>query len=149
MTDYEKFENECKKIREENKELLSIFTTYLEESGISSKTIRKHISNVDLYINDFLLYYEPITASDGIPLINQFLGDFYIHKCMWSTPNNIKTTSTSIKKFYKCMLENNKIEKIDYKWLCTEIKENMDEWQSDCADFNEPFDDDDSFDEFF
>jgi len=67
---------------------------------------------------------------------------------MWSTLNNIRTTSTIIKKYYKCMLENNIIDKVDYKWLCTEIKENIKEWQCDCADFNAPSYDD-SYDEFF
>ena len=44
---------------------------------------------------------------------------------MWSTPGNIKTTAASIKKFYKSMFEHGYIEKADYNFLCSEIKENM------------------------
>ncbi len=35
--------------------------------------------------------------------INDFLGEFFIRKCMWSTPGTIKRTAASIKKFYKFM----------------------------------------------
>ena len=49
---------------------------------------------------------------EGISMLDEYLGNFFIRKCMWSTPANIKTNATSIKKFYKCMLEHGKIEKV-------------------------------------
>lgn len=58
-------------------------------------------------------------------MINGFLGIF-LRKCMWSTPGNIKTTATSIKKFYKSMLDHEKIKKEDYGHLCSEIRNCMD-----------------------
>ena len=57
--------------------------------------------------------------------INMFLGCFFIHKCMWSTPGTIKSTAASIKKFYKCMNEHGYVSKVEYNYFCTVIKENM------------------------
>ncbi|HDL08780.1 MAG TPA: recombinase, partial [Desulfobacteraceae bacterium] len=49
MMDYEKYEEECKRIRKENKKLISGFGTWLSAKGLSQKTIDKHTSNVDFY----------------------------------------------------------------------------------------------------
>ena len=57
---------------------------------------------------------------------------------MWSTPGSIKSTATSIKKFYKCMLDYKKIEKDQYQLLCETIKENMEQWRFDCELYNDP-----------
>ena len=76
--------------------------------------------------------------NEGVGMTDMFLGDFFIRKCMWSTPSTIESTAVSIKKFYKCMMDHGKIEKRDYDFLCSEIKENMERWQEDCALFNDP-----------
>lgn len=57
---------------------------------------------------------------------------------MWSTPGSIKSTATSIKKFYKCMLDHKKIEKDQYQLLCETIKENMGQRQFGCELYNDP-----------
>ena len=63
--DYEKYENECKRIRKENKKLISDFGNWLAAKNPSSKTIKKHTSNVDFYVNEFLLYEDAVEAKDG------------------------------------------------------------------------------------
>ena len=75
---------------------------------------------------------------DGTLYLDFFLGDFFIRKCMWSTPGNIKTNAASIKKFYKCMLDNQKIDKSSYDYLCNDIKENLSTWQINCEIYNDP-----------
>ena len=137
VEDYEGYEQKCEEIRRINLELLKIFEHDLEDAGLKEKTISSHLSNVDFYINDFLLYSDALSMEHGIYEIGMFLGDFFIRKCMWSTPGTIKSTAASIKKFYKSMMDHGKIEKGDYAFLCQTIKEEMDEWQSDCARFND------------
>ena len=138
MFDYEEYERECDKIRQTNEELLALFEEELQDSGLSAKTVRRHLSNADFYINEYLLREEPRPMEDGITELDMFLGFFFIRKCMWSTPGTIKSTATSIKKFYKCMLNHGKISKDDYAYLCDDIKENMEQWQTDCAVYNDP-----------
>ena len=138
MFNYEQYEKECNRIREENEEYLSLFEADLKKSGLSSKTINRHLSNVYFYINEYILREEPRPMSDGTDMLDMFLGYFFIRKCMWSTPGTIKSTAASIKKFYKCMVDNGKVDVSDYEYLCSEIKENMEQWQTDCAVFNDP-----------
>ena len=138
MFDYENYEKECEEIRASNSELLDMFKNDLELAGLSAKTIRSHISNVDFYINEYLLREDAHPMEDGVGMVDSFLGYFFIRKCMWSTPSTIKSTAASIKKFYKCMLDHEKIKKVEFDYLRSEIKENMEQWQADCAMYNDP-----------
>lgn len=123
--------------RKENNKLLDIFEEELRCAGLKQNTIKRHIINVDFYINTFLLREEPLEIKSGCGImLEDFLGYFFIRKCMWSTPATIKTTAASIKKFYKCMLANGYIGKAEYEELCNTIKENMEEWQEDCERYN-------------
>ena len=136
MNTYEIYEKKCEEIRRINAELLGMFEKDL--SSLSPKTIKKHLYNVDFYINEYLLHYDAQTMEHGIEMIDDFLGYFFIRKCVWSTPSTIKSTAASIKKFYKCMMEHGKIPKEDYEKLCIEIRLGMEEWRDDCAIYNDP-----------
>lgn len=133
---YEEYEEKCKIIREENGRLLELFEESLQ--SLKPQTIKRHLSNVDLYINDYLLYEDALSFEEGTWKIDDFLGYFFIRKCMWSTPGTIKSTAASIKKFYKCMLDHEMIQKADFEYLSETIKERMPEWQADCASYNDP-----------
>lgn len=136
--DYDEYLDKCESIRETNNQLLNLFADDLSKSGLTAKTINRHISNADFYINEYLLREDALTMESGTAMLDRFLGDFFIRKCMWSTPGNIKTTAASIKKFYKCMLDHNKISKDDYDFLSSEIKDSMKIWQKDCEMYNDP-----------
>ncbi|MDD4781742.1 MAG: recombinase [Tissierellia bacterium] len=134
---YEEYEELYKLQQKKNEEYLTIFERDLMKSGLAQKTIKKHLNNVYFYINTFLLKEEPLDMEDGCGYkIDDFLGDFFIRKCMWSTPGSIKTTASSIKKFYKSMNEHGYISNDEYKNLCDIIKNNMEIWQLDCDTFN-------------
>ena len=133
---WEEYEKKCEKIRKDNKRYLEIFTENLK--GLSPKTIRAHLNNVDFYINEYLLREDALSMEQGVSHIDNYLGNFFIRKCMWSTPATIKSTAASIKKFYKCMMEHGFIKDEHYVDLCAVIKENMEFWQADCAAYNDP-----------
>ena len=140
--DYEEYEFLCEKERSKNCKYLNVFKKGLEDSGLTYKTVRQHMDNVDFYVNEFLLREEPLPMEKGCgSMISMFLGYFFIRKCMWSTPGTIKNTAASIKKFYKSMLVHDYIKKTDYEDLCLIIKEEMREWQEDCRKYNEDLDD--------
>ena len=75
---------------------------------------------------------------ESVTMLGDFLGDFFIRKCKWSTPATVKTTATSLKKFYKSMADHGKIEKKGYDYVCRDIKESMAYWQECCAEYNNP-----------
>lgn len=136
--DDEDYEGLCENLLQENETFLNLFETDLFKSGLSEKTVYRHLRNVDFYINTFLLREGPFPMTDGPFHLGSFLGDFFIRKCMWSTPGNIKSTATSLKKFYKCMLDHKKIDKSTYDFLCCDIKDNLITWQTDCEIYNDP-----------
>lgn len=94
--DYEEYEKQCKEIRAENDNLLKIFEEDLKSKGLSEQTIGRHISNVDFYINEYLLREDARTMEEGVAAIDTFLGYFFIRKCMWSTPGTIKSTAATL-----------------------------------------------------
>ena len=134
---YDDYCKACDEIIEKNSEYLEIFEQDLSASGLKDKTIKRHLSNVSLYIDIFLLREEPLTMDHGTVMIDFFLGDYFIRKCMWSTPGSIKRTAASIKKFYKCMMEHEIVKKSDYEYLCHEIKNGIETWQKNCEIYNE------------
>lgn len=138
MLNLEEYEKKCDEIRQLNDEYLLLFKKDLEFSGLAPRTIQRHISNVDFFINTYLLRETPQTMDKGIYDVDIFLGLFFIRKCGWSTPGTIRSTATSIKKFYKCMVDHGKVKDSAYKFLCSEIKENIKQWQDDCAMYNDP-----------
>jgi hypothetical protein len=57
---------------------------------------------------------------------------------MWSTPGKIKSTATSIKKFYRSMMQRGNINESNYRHLIETIRDNMDCWLEDCESYNDP-----------
>ena len=116
------------KIRGVNEVLLDGFHTWLMDQGLTEKTIRTHSSNIDFFINDYLAHYDFVEAREGIDRVSEFLGDWFIRKAMWSTKTTILSNITSIKKFYRYLLEIGEIEKEDFNRLKNIIKEEKDIW---------------------
>ena len=86
------------------------------------------LNNVDLYIDDYLNYYDITKVEDGTSSVHSFLDGWFIEKCLWASKNSLKETASSIKKFYQYMSENNYVSEKDYKDMCSFIKENMEEF---------------------
>ncbi len=128
MDDYEKYEEDCKEIRESNARLLKEFGSWLILSELSEKTIKNHISNIDFYINEYLLYEEAIEVVNGINKVSMFLGYWFIKKVMWASKASIKSNAASLKKFYTFVNEKGLIDKEDLNGLMKMIKEEMPEW---------------------
>ncbi|MDD4729792.1 MAG: recombinase [Candidatus Neomarinimicrobiota bacterium] len=137
---YEEYEQKCDEIRMRNAAYLDEFREDLFNAGLKEKTIDRHCNNADFYINTYLLREEPLEMTCGSASfkIDDFLGYFFIRKCMWSTPGAIKSTAASIKKFYSSMLQRGNIDKSNYRELIETIRDNMDCWLKDCESYNNP-----------
>ncbi len=135
--DYLMYEKQVNEIRKQNEKYLELFDQYLKREGMSKKTIQKHISNIDFYINKFLSYYEPSTMERGCYEIDSFLGDWFIRKAMWSSCSAINSNCASIKKFYKVMLEYGFIKQTDYHVLIDTIKTEKIHWLSVMEEYND------------
>lgn len=135
--DYAEYERQCEARRRENARYLAAFEGYLEAADLSQKTIDGHLDNVVFYLNTYLLREGPLPMEEGCRRADDFFGYFFIYKCMWSTPNTIKSTAGSLKKFYKCMLEHGFIEAESLRYLLETIRDNMGFWIETCKEFND------------
>ena len=136
MSDYEKYEQDCKQIRAENQKLLDDFETWLRNKNLVDDTIRTHTSNIDFYINQFLLYREAKEAKEGHTEVSWFLGDWFIRKAMWASVSSIKENAASLKKFYTFMLEKGCISEDDLIDLKETIKDEMPDWLEELRRFD-------------
>lgn len=128
MDDYDAWEKKVEENHKRNEKFIEEFESWLIQKNLAKKTIRKHLNNASLYINDYLNYYDASTMEDGVHYVHVFLDDWFIEKCLWSSRNSLKETAASIKKFYQCMSEKGYVNKNDYNELSSFIKENMDEF---------------------
>jgi site-specific recombinase XerD len=138
MDDYEKYEEDCKKIRKANEHLLTDYEVWLKSSGLSEKTISNHLSNIDFYINEYLLYEDATEAKDGVDAVSMFLGYWFIKKTMWASQSSIKGNATSLKKFYTFMHEKSLIDIEDLIDLKQTINEDMPEWLATLSRYDDP-----------
>jgi hypothetical protein len=111
---------------------------WLEASNLKAKTINNHVSNIDFYINHFLLYEDALEAKDGVSCVGMFLGFWFIKKAMWSSPAQIKSNAASLKKFYTFMHEKKRVSKSDLDELKQTIKEEMPEWIATMNRYDDP-----------
>lgn len=130
--DFSELERRCDEIREENKELLELFREDLDD--LSDKVIARHLKHVDDFINHYLLREVPRTIACGDEVIGLYLGDYCIRAGAADTPDTLRETAVSLKKFYKSMERHGKVSGEDAEKICAIIKEGLPEWQEKCRE---------------
>lgn len=136
--DYEEYEKQCKLVQAQNQQLLNEFEAWLAKDKLSKKTIDNHCSNIDFYINEYLLYYEVQIPAQGVNEIGSFLGDWFIRKTMWASASSIKSNAASFKKFYSFLHERGEISLEALQGLHDNIKENLPEWLATLKRYEDP-----------
>ena len=137
MTKLDEREKQLKENTKRNEDYLKMFEKNLEEKQLTTKTIRKHVSNIDFYLNDYLTYYdEIIKMEDGTQYTGSFLGDWFIRKAIWASKSSIKEMASSLKKFYEYMSALGFVKISDYQEMCYEIKDNMDFYLENLEDYD-------------
>jgi len=104
---------------------------------LTPKTINNHLSNIDFYVNCYLLYEDAIEAKDGINEVDSFFGYWFIKKAMWASESSIKKNATSLKKFYKFMHEKKLVDSEKLTELMVTIKDGMPEWLEGLSSYDD------------
>jgi len=126
------------KQQQTNDKLLQEFREWLQAKGLTNKTVKKHVDNIDFYINEYLTYYEVKRPEEDIYEIKAFLGDWFIRKAMWASKTAIKDYCAGFKKFYKFLEEKNMIEHSDYQTMQEIIKESKSDWLAVLERYDDP-----------
>jgi len=138
LDDTSDYDKQCQEIRQENITLLGEFSAWLTDAGLSTATIRGHRYNLDFFLNHFLLYGDTLRAPDGVGYVGEFLGDWFIHKAMWSNKTTVKANATSLKKFYGFMAERGLIKPEEFASLKQQIKDELPDWLGAVERYNDP-----------
>ena len=131
-------EDDIRDMPERNRELLSQFRAYLESRNLSDRTVNKHVSNIDFFVNEFLLHDDHVDPREGIETVDYFLGFWFIKKTMWASEATIKENITSLKHFYTFMYQKGEITKEELDNLKQQIKESKEEWLETVRKYDDP-----------
>lgn len=138
MKDYEQYEAACKRIRQQNEALLHDFAAWLRQQKLGDGTIKKHVENIDFYINHFLLYEDVREAHEGVSSVSLYLGYWFIKKAMWASAASIKGNAASLKKFYTFLHERSLVSAEELDQLKETIKEGMPDWLETLDRYDNP-----------
>ena len=138
MGEYEDYERQVKKIRQQNEAVLEGFKAWLSDKGLSAKTINQHYGNIDFYINEFLVYEMPKTPADRVDEVSFFFGGWFVCKAMWASASSIKSNVASLKKFYDFLQKREEVSAEDVKELKETIKEELPEWLEILERYDDP-----------
>jgi site-specific recombinase XerD len=132
-SDYDAITSLIEKADKENEKIICEFTSYLESLNLSKKTIKSHVSNIYFFaefLNHYVHYEEQIQtlviAKDTD--ISTFSLEFFPKKAVWASTASAKQNTSTFKKFYTWMYEQNKISKETYTDIINIIKEEKSEW---------------------
>jgi hypothetical protein len=119
----------------EYKGYLEEFAMWLTASGLKPKTIDEHVDNAHTFLIFYMMRDPELGLEDGCGRMGSYLGDFFIYKCSWSSPTQIKRSAASLKKFYQCMSERGHVSKAGYQQVLADIKQGMPLWQQECREY--------------
>jgi intergrase/recombinase len=136
--DYERYKVEAERIRQSNRVLLDDFRDWLQKSGLSDKTIDRHVDNIDFYINEYLLYEDALEPQEGVDGVGIFLGYWFIRKAMWASESSVRGNAASLKKFYTFLHQRGMVSQEALDNLKETIKEDMSDWLDTLARYDDP-----------
>ena len=133
-TDYDRA---CEAMVKENAQLLEDFTGWLQAQGLSEATVRRHFSNIDLYINHYLLYEQVTAPEDGCHDVGGYLGFWFIRK-VWASEYTTRSNAASLRKFYGFMVERGHVDPEDLAYLKERIRDGMPGYLARVRRYNDP-----------
>jgi len=136
MIDYDQ---EVDKIRAYNQPILDEFQSWLQNTGVTPKTVKNHIENIKFFA-EYLVYDEPLCKVDEADAgdVYSFLADWFPHKAMWASESSTKSYMGSFRKFFKFLRESSRVDDDTKIEVRDTLKEYKDEFL-DAVAFNDDY----------
>jgi site-specific recombinase XerD len=136
MSDTDSYDARVRAISAYNQPILQDFRAWLEQSGLSEKTVESHIDNIDFFTH-YLVYYDPLKKLDEADSsdIWMFLTDWFPRKALWSSVTSVKSYLASFKKFFQWMGENGRVSSETVVDVLTTLKQDRDEFFEAVAEY--------------
>lgn len=123
-------------IHKQNTSYLHLFESDI--AGLTPKTIKRHLQNVDFFLNTYLLFDEanPLSMQDGVNAIDDFLG-YFLEEKTYFTDSTKRSFVTSLRKFYKSMVAHGKITPEQYEDVVESLQDGGAEYKALLKDLYE------------
>ncbi len=135
MSEADTYDARVRAIRVSNQPILDDFEAWLEQSGLSEKTVKTHVSNIDFFTN-YLVYYEPLKKLDEAKEgdVWMFLADWFPRKALWASATSVKSYLASFKKFFRWMGETGRVSPETVADVLDTLKEDRGEFLAKAAE---------------
>src|SRR5947209_19398163 len=136
MSDAATYDAQVQAIRTYNQPFLVDFRAWLEQAGLSEKTARRHVSNIDLF-SMYLVYDDPLKKLDEAHSgdVRMFLAYWAPRKVGWTSVTTVKIYLVSFKKFFQWMGETGCASPQTVAGVLTTLKEGREEFLARVAEF--------------
>ena len=121
---------------------LEEFEKWLQASGLKYTTIDEHLGNAYTYLIYYLTREPELGIEESCERIGGYLGNFFIYKCTWSSPAQLKRNAASLKKLYRCLYEKGHVSKASYQRVLDDIKQGLPLWVERCQAYLDEIDND-------
>ena len=137
MSDDDTYDARVRAIRAYNQPILEDFRAWLEQSGISEKTVKDQVNKIHFF-TEYLVYYEPLKKLDQANSsdIRMFFMSWFPYKALWTSETGIKSYLASFKKFFLWMGETGHVSAATVSNVLTTLKEGRDQFLERAADYN-------------
>ena len=133
------FDAKIKQVKGQNKPILEAFEKWLEEKGLSKKTIYNHVVNVDWFAESRGLKSLIEVDSDDFYM---YCADFFPRKVTWASANSARANMASFRKFAAFMVEAEYWDKEREQEIRKTLKENKDKFIETAESYYGQYDDD-------
>ena len=133
------YDEEVEKVRDYNQPILDEFQSWLQNTGVTPKTIKNHIENIQFF-SEYLVYEEPLQKVDEADAddVYSFLADWFPRKALWASESSMKSNMASFRKFFKFLGQSSRVDAETEAEVYNTLKEGKDEFLEAVA-----FEDDD------
>ena len=136
------YDKQVARIREQNKPLLAAFQQWLETAGLSPKTVKTHVFNVEFF-TEYLVYYEPLKrlAAANADDFYSFSADWFPRKAMWASIASARSNLASFRKFARFMHKTGRWSAKQELEILDTLKANRDELTEIAEKYDDQFSD--------
>jgi len=116
-------------VHKENQQYMKIFEDYMIKEGLTKRTMRKHMYNIDMFLECYMTYEMPYHMREGCYSVNAYFDGFITKKTSYSTMEDVKSIIATLNKFYKLMYELRYITVEDYMEYLKTVKYHKYDWE--------------------
>ena len=106
MSDTDTYDTRVQAIRDSNQPILDSFQAWLEQSGLTDKTIKSYLSHIRLFAEYLVYYDDPLKKLDQAHSgdVRTFLSYWFPRKVGWTSVTTVKINLVSFKKFFQSIV---------------------------------------------